>query len=172
MAEFNSCAKLKESFSEAEIAYKELLENGKNPFSVMYDMQLQLQLELNKKLPKNNPNPTKLETVGEVFDLLRENKQAFDDEYREMIDALPGMSLPEKDRSAVWKRWKAKHDEIRSKKISELSEDDKLELQFELTDGIFFYMNMMLALRVDPKQLFKLYYVKNAENFRRYKNNY
>lgn len=174
MAEFNSCANLlnDESFKEARQVYQELLANGKDPFEHMLSMQFDLQVALAKKSPEFNASPDSLSTIGQKFDWLRENKQAFDDEYREIVDALPGMNTPEKDRSAVWKRWKAKYGEIRSKTFADLSEDELKELKFELTDSFHFFMNMFFALDMDAEEMFVFYYHKNAENHNRAKNGY
>lgn len=172
MAEFNSCAKLKEHFNQGLSKHKDLLEDKVDPFTEMYEMQLQLQEELHKRLPQNNPDPKKLEKIGEIFEWIRDQKQSIDDEYRELIDALPGMSMNEKDRSAIWKKWKSKYSEIREHKLSELSEDDMLELKFEFVDIMHFILNIMISLKLSPKEVFALYFAKNAENFRRYKNNY
>lgn len=173
MSEWNSCADLTNSpeFKEAVEKYNELLEKGVDPFEYMLNMQHDLQLALAEK-NVHNPRPNELFSIGQKFDWLRENKQAFDDEYREVIDALPGMETPEKDRSAVWKRWKGKYDEIRSRTFEDLSNDELKELKFELTDAFHFFMNMFFALDMDAKEMFVYYYAKNAENHRRAKNGY
>ncbi len=169
MAEVNKCSQLmsSEQAIEAQEKYAHV-----NAFQTMYDMQNTLQQMLHEKLPLNNPNPNNLETVGEIFDYVRENKQAIDDEYRELVDALPGMSLPEKERSALWKRWKSNHNGIRDIKFSDLSEEDKYELQFECCDILHFYLNMMIALKITPQQMFTMYYAKNNANAQRYANGY
>ena len=174
MAEWNSCADLtkRPEFEEGVKKYEQLLSCQEDPFQYMLEMQFDLQKALATKNPTHNPMPNSLNTVGKKFDWLRENKQAFDDEYREVIDALPGMNTPEKDRSAVWKRWKTKHEEIRSKNFDDLSEDELKELKFELTDSFHFFMNMFFALEMDAREMFIYYYVKNAENHRRAKNGY
>lgn len=160
-----------ELYKEAMNQYENNINNKYDNFQFMLDMQYKLQQELSKKNPLN-PDLKKLNTVGEKFEWLRENKQAFDDEFREIIDALPGMSLPQKERSAVWKRWKAKYNEIRSKNIAELSDKDLLDLKFELCDAFHFFMNMMLILGVDANEMFNLYYIKNAENIHRANSGY
>lgn len=174
MAEWNSCASLldDEKLKEGVEKYNELLEQGKDPFTYMLNMQYDLQVALANKSPEFNPSPDSLINIGQKFDWLRENKQAFDDEYREIIDALPGMETPEKDRSAVWKRWKTKYSDIRSKTFAELSEDELKELKFELTDSFHFFMNMFFALDMDAREMFVYYYFKNAENHRRAQNGY
>lgn len=173
MSEFNSCSALlnDENFKEALDKYESLLNDGVDPFEFMLSMQHDLQVALSKK-NSHNPSPDSIETVGQKFDWLRENKQAFDDEYREIIDALPGMNTPVKDRSAVWKRWKSKYDDIRAKTFDDLTHDELKELKFELTDSFHFFMNMFFALDMDAKEMFVYYYFKNAENHRRCKEGY
>lgn len=173
MAEWNSCSSLlnNENFKEAIQKYDEILLNGEDPFNYMLKMQFDLQVALSNK-GKHNPSPDSLITIGQKFDWLRENKQAFDDEYREIIDALPGIKTPEKDRSAVWKRWKGKYDEIREKTFDDLSVDELKELKFELCDSFHFFMNMFFALNMDAKEMFIYYWFKNAENHRRAINGY
>lgn len=173
MSEFNSCSKLTSTpeFKEGVEKYEELLAGNQDPFAFMLKMQYDLQQALKVRRP-NSQDPAKLLTVGEKFEWLRENKQAFDDEYRELIDALPGMSLPEKDRSAVWKKWKDKHEAVRSRTFDDLTEEDMDELKFELVDSFHFYMNMFFAIGLTPEELFVYYYAKNAENHRRSQNGY
>jgi phosphomannomutase len=173
MAEWNSCSSLlnNENFKEAIQKYDEILLNGEDPFNYMLKMQFDLQVALSNK-GKHNPSPDSLITIGQKFDWLRENKQAFDDEYREIIDALPGIKTPEKDRSALWKKWKAKYDSLRSEEISSLSHEDRLELMFEVIDAAHFFNNVLLALGVDAETYFTLYYLKNAENIARQKRGY
>jgi hypothetical protein len=172
--EWNSCSNLTKSkeYEAAHALYESLLGSEIDPFMYMFNMQRDLQFALSAKSPKYNPSPDNLKTIGEKFDWIRENKQAFDDEYREIIDALPGMSLPDKDRSAVWKRWKTKYEDIRSRTFDDLSKDELHELKFEFVDSFHFYMNMMFALDIDPEQLFVYYYAKNVENHERAKNGY
>lgn len=167
--EWNTCAALAtdESYADALKQYDALLEQGLDPFQHMLQMQFGLQVALAEKSPEHNPRPDSLKTLGQKFDWLRENKQAFDDEYSEVIDALPGMSMPGKDRSAVWKRWKSKYNEVRDMSFDNLTEDDIKELKFELTDMTFFFLNMFFALDMDAKELFVYYWTKCAENHRR-----
>jgi len=89
-----------------------------------------------------------LDTIGKKYDFLRENKVAFDDEFSELVDSLPGMSLNAKDRSALWKRWKAGY------------------------DMWHFMCNCFLAMDLSGEDIFEYYYTKNAENFRRYNSDY
>lgn len=173
MAEFNACSKLinNEILKEAKDKYNDLLSKHIDPFSVMLNMQHSLQLKLHEKNPKCQ-DIDNLKTLGQKFEYLREQKQAFDDEYREVIDALAGMSLPEKERSALWKRWKAKHDELQNKTFDDLSEEEMIELKFELCDAFHFFMNMFFPINMSAEEMFIYYYIKNLENFNRCKRGY
>ena len=173
MAEFNSCAKLidDDKIKECNKLYEDLLSKGKDPLEVMLDAQNSLQEHLSKTV-EGNKCPDDLSKIGEIYDWLRDNKIALDDEFREVVDALPGMNLPEKDRSALWKKWKANHLKLREKDISELESNELKELKFELIDMWHFFMNMMLGLKISSKELFIYYYYKNLENIRRYNSKY
>ena len=173
MAEFNSCASLinDEKIKECNKLYEDLLSEGKDPLEVMLDAQNSLQEHLSKTV-EGNKCPDDLSKIGQIYDWLRDNKIALDDEFREVVDALPGMNLPEKDRSALWKKWKANHLKLRQKDISELEPNELKELKFELIDMWHFFMNMMLGLKISSKELFTYYYYKNLENIRRYNSGY
>lgn len=168
MSEFNACAKLvnPEAMEKAEEAFK----NSKDPLQTMLDMQKNLQVMLAEKFDWV-PHPDKLETCGEILDWMKLWDDAIADETRELYVALGGMSNG-KDASAITKVWKAKHGEARSRKFSELSQEDRLEIAFELIDQWHFVMIKMLALGFDSETLFKLYYLKNAENFARQERGY
>lgn len=173
MAEFNSCASLinDEKIKECNKLYEDLLSKGKDPLEYMLNAQNSLQVHLSETV-EGNKCPDDLSKIGEIYDWLRDNKIALDDEFREVVDALPGMNLPEKERSALWKKWKANHLKLREKDISELEPNELKELKFELIDMWHFFMNMMLGLRISSKELFTYYYYKNLENIRRYNSKY
>lgn len=172
--EQNNCENLhnNESYKEALDIYHDICYNNGDPFQYMLNMQYDLQVSVAGKNPEMNQHPDELITLRNKFDWLRENKQAFDDEYREILDALPGIDTPVKDRSALWKRWKAKFNEIGAKTFDDLSEKEMKELKYELCDSFHFYMNMFFALDMDAKEMFVYYYFKNAENHKRVKNGY
>jgi hypothetical protein len=94
------------------------------------------------------------------------------DEFRELKNAIGGMSNGEKAASAVWKKWKANHGLMQNEKLDDMSEEDKLELMFEATDIWHFVMNIFIALGFDSKNLYTLYMLKNFENINRYNNGY
>ena len=172
--EFNSCAHLKntDAYKSAETVYNKILADGKDPFETVLNMQVLLQKKLAEKYPERCMNPEELKTLGNKYDWVRDNKIAFDDEFSELVSALGGMSRSDKDRSAIWKKWKSNHADLRSELFANMSDEDKLELAFEFADALHFFVNIMMALEINAKDLFILYYAKNAENFRRYENNY
>jgi len=172
--EFNSCSKLvnAEAFKEAEELYNKILLKGENPTQMMFDLQLSLQQELAEKLPKYNADPSKLETMGEIIDHLQRQDDSIADETRELYLSLGEMSRGDKEASAIFKPWKARHDEARNRKFDEISQEDKLEILFEMIDQIHFVMNKMIGLKMDAKDMFILYYLKQKENMRRYNSGY
>lgn len=173
MSEFNSCAHLvkSEDLEAAHQLYDELLLSNQDPYAYILNLQNSLQENIAKGLGRVQA-PKDLKTKGEVYEFVLQQKIAMDDEWREMVEAIAGMSLPEKDRSALWKKWKAKYDSLRSEEISSLSHEDRLELMFEVIDAAHFFNNVLLALGVDAETYFTLYYIKNAENIARQKRGY
>lgn len=172
MSEFNSCAKLvnEKNLDAAIAAYHGAMMDGKDPFQVMLEMQTGLQVALSEKFDWV-PNPTKLETCGEMLDWMQLMDDAIADETRELYTSLGGMSNG-KDASAIWKMWKKNHGEARARKFSELSPEDQLEVKFEFVDAIHFILSKMIPLGIDAQELFILYYLKNAENFARQERGY
>lgn len=172
--EFNECAQLikRDTWNEAMELYNTLLSEGKDPMQTIIDMQRSLQIALADRHPDRCWNPDKIETVGDKADWLRFQKEAFDDEFREMIDSLPGMSRPAKDRSAAWKRWKAKYNEIRGLSDKDMTTNDLIESQFEFIDALHFFINMSFPFKLSAAEMFAMYYIKNAENFARQERGY
>ncbi|EIF8777399.1 dCTP pyrophosphatase [Escherichia coli] len=172
MSEFNSCAHLvnAETLNFAEEKYKEIIANGDNPFQHMMNMQKALQDQVSKDRPWV-AKIDELKTCGEILDFIRANDNALDDETRELYTALGGMSNG-KDASAVWKHWKANHMEARNRLFSDLPEADRLETYLEAVDQLHFIMCKFLALGLTAKDLFVLYMLKNAENYRRLESGY
>ena len=172
---WNSCASLA---SDANVKagrqmYDDLLKHEKDPLAVMLNMQRKLQENVAELMGDNgNVKPEDLDTLGKIYDWMRDNKIALDDEFRECIDALAGTNLDAKSRSGLWKKWKKNHMSLRNKKLSELDPEEYKELKFEFVDMLHFFMNMAIALGLSSEEIFVYYYYKNAENFRRYQNNY
>lgn len=170
MAHFNECSQLvkdKAALDQATGRYYGMLRGNEDPLQAMLDMQKSLQVRLAKDKPESNRHPDSLETAGEVLAWLRAQDDYLADETRELYTALGGMSNGEKEASAVWKPWKARHVEMQSKKIKDLSPEDQLEIKFELIDQLHFFLNKFMALGMDAEEIYKLYHLKNAENFAR-----
>lgn len=172
--EFNTCASLvdEESYQEAEELYDRLVESGENPTQKMFDLQLSLQKELAEKLPNYNRDPSQLETMGEILDHLQRQDDSIADETRELYLSLGEMSRGEKEASAIFKPWKQRHGEARTKAWDDISDEDKLEILFEMIDQVHFIMNKMIGLKMDAKDMFILYFLKQKENMRRYNSGY
>ena len=173
MAHFNECSGLIVGADKAKEAYyNTLVQEHKDPLQVMLDMQKSLQVRLAEDKPEYNRHPDSLETAGEVVEWLRNQKDYIDDEFRELLTALGGMSNGEKAASSCWKPWKSQHGEYRNRKISELSPEDQLEIKFEMIDILHFALNMFAGLGMNAEEIFKLYYLKNQENFDRQNRGY
>ena len=171
MAHFNECSGLIAGVDKAQEAYASAITKGIDPLQVMLDMQKSLQVRLANDRDYCY-HPDKLSTAGDVVAWMREQKDCIDDEFRELLTSLGEMSKGEKDASAVWKKWKARYPEAQAKPISEMSPEDQLEIKFELVDIIHFVLNMVTGLGMTSEELFKLYYLKNLENFKRQDNGY
>lgn len=173
MSEFNSCSSLlnKEYVEKAKIAYERELVVGRDPLQMMLNMQKSLQDKLADSLGRI-PRIENIKTKGQLLDWMEDQKRAFDDEFREMVEAIAGMEKSEKERSAIWKKWKSNYEQIRAETVDSLSDFERKELLFELADMQIFYMNMMLALNVSYEDMYVLLYHKIAENFTRQERGY
>ena len=80
------------------------------------------------------------------------NFHSLNDEFNEFIDALGGIN--DGDGSAVWKYWKSKNIEYKDKYLKDLSEEDLLELKFELIDIFKFMLLIPIILQLNNKPLF------------------
>lgn len=172
MAELQ-CAKLlnDENYKIAMEKYNLAKDAGTDVFGMMLYMQKTLQEALYKKNP-DLQDINNLESLGQIADWLRDNKLALDDEYREVIDALAGMNKPQKERSALWKKWKKNYHALRNEKLKDLSPDELTELKFEVCDMFHFFMNLMLGVGMTAEEMFVYYMYKNQENFDRIQRGY
>ena len=145
-----------------------MLDKGVNPLDEMFKMQNSLQEALGSKFPERCKPPKAIQTKGELTDFLKDQKSAIDDEFRELFEAVVGMSRDSSIRSANWKKWKSKYDDIRSEKTNEnLTSNDVAERSFEAIDIFHFVINLYLGLDIDAEMLFVMYCIKNKENFDR-----
>lgn len=170
---FNSCAHLvkPEDLEFVENEYQKILARNGDPLQSMLDLQNFAQQSLSDTLSWV-PRPDQLKTCGQILDWLKLQDDAIEDETRELYTSLGGMSRGAKAASGVWKPWKANHQELRAQVFADMKEDDKLEILFELIDQWHFFMCKFLALNLDAEAIYKLYALKQAENLRRWANNY
>lgn len=171
MAEFNSCASLVKDSTVVE-QILEQYEASRDPLQDIMDMQNKLQTVLAEKQPEFNIKPSDIETKGQLVKWVDGNFDALMDEFRELKNAIGGMSKGEKAASAVWKKWKSDHGTIINEKLVDMSEDDRLEMLMEVIDGLHFYVNIMIATGMSSKDVYLLYFLKNFENSRRYNSGY
>lgn len=108
-------------------------------------------------------------TIADLMVYLNVHHHALQDELREFFNALGGVDT---HGSAAWKNWKKSFAEAQKKKLSDLSEGELLELQFEVIDMFQFWFNMALAVGVDAKRFYNLYQAKVRENYDRIKRGY
>lgn len=132
------------------------------------DTILEMQKELQSKLHVKNQTIKSIDnipTLGEKCDALMYNKNALDYEFKEVLEALSASDDP----SSLWKNWKLKYNETRSKLYADLTPIQKRELQMEFVDMFCFFLNMMLVLEIDSETLFSLYKEKYKINLNRIK---
>lgn len=175
MSEFNSCAALlsEENLKEASSVYQEIKNVGESPFDYLLKLQNRLQVNLEAQYPGRTVAPLNIKTKGELAQFLMDQKQAFDDEFQELLLSVAGTNKSAKDQTTIWKKWKSGYESLRAEGVNEgLDENEIHEKNFELCDLSHFFFNMILALGLTEKELFEYYYVKNKENFNRYQNGY
>jgi hypothetical protein len=165
--EENKCSCL-----EVENVYEEM-RNEKNidPLQAMMTLQRWLQEKVRDKKPRYTelfgPQLGIESTISDGAEFVMYQKQSIDDEFQELYRALGGS-----DGNASWKYWKTANEKLTSKKISELTAEEMLELKYEAVDIWHFIMNVFLLLGMDAKELTNLYFAKNAENARRQEMSY
>lgn len=167
---FNQCSQLANDFDTLKPILQARLDAGENHLQIMLDMQQSLQTELAESLGRPYLNPQNNKTCGDILRWMQMNDDFIADETRELYTALGGMSNPKP--AAVWKPWRKEHDEYFNRPFSELSEEDRLEIAFELVDSIHFVLNKINGLGLNADDLLLLYAAKNAENFARQERGY
>lgn len=171
--EFNACSHLADKMSDAKNRYDGIVADGNNPLDTMMGLQASLQIALTERYPNRHDslNPRCQGTCGGLLDFLRLQDDFIADETRELYTSLGGASNG-KDASSIWKPWKESHERRRMTMFADLSPEDQLEVKFELIDAFHFMMNKFIALGMDAEEIFKLYYLKNEENFNRQERGY
>jgi hypothetical protein len=108
---------------------------------------------------------------SKLLSFLHMNKHAIIDEMHEMLNALGGHSLNMGDGS-FWKPWKKNHKIVMDNSFENLSNEDKLEVHYEIIDQLHFILNICIALDLTPDKIVNLYIAKNKENIKRQERGY
>lgn len=149
----NQCAHLE--VSDKEFSFQDML-----------NLQRNLQIDLATRLPESNINPFNIKTKGQMRDWMKNQRDAINDEFKELIEAVGNQN------NAIWKTWKAGHVKLSNENWKDLTEEEMLELKYEAIDIMHFVNNIFVALQMDAKEIGQMYAAKNAENLRRYNDNY
>jgi hypothetical protein len=148
---------------EVKNYYKELgYENTSNSLADLYDLQAKTQ---NMYFQKQGRKQFHEYNIGDVVDFLLVTNHAIIDELHEMMDAVGG--IKDGHGNAAWKPWKSSNPDVRKMKLSDLSENDLIELKMEWIDVVHFVFNAGLAIGITPNEFYNLYLSKNKENWRR-----
>jgi hypothetical protein len=156
----NTCKDLNVKDYYTELGYSE----GKSSLADLYNLQAKTQ---EMYFSKQGKKQFKEFTIGDIVDFLMITNHAIIDELHEMMDAVGGIS--DGVGNAAWKPWKSSNSDVRSKKISELTEGDLKELKMEFIDVMHFVFNAGLAIGVTPQEFYNYYISKNEENWNRAK---
>lgn len=134
-------------------------------FTEMLAMQKSLQEKIMGKYFCHKEN-----SLASIADFFMKNKHALEDEISETIDAIGGINNGVG--SAAWKWWKSNHHVAQVLTLDDLSEEDMLELKYEITDQFHFFMNQMVKIGMTADELASMYVAKNKENFDRLERGY
>lgn len=134
-----------------------------------WDKVFEMQLSLQKRIMGEDFD-SQNNTLANVVDFFIKNKHALEDELSETIDAVGG--IHDGMGSSAWKWWKKDHGMADVRALSVLSEKDRLELAFEITDQLHFLINQFVKIGITGSQAFSLYMAKNKENFDRQERGY
>ena len=148
--------------------YKELgYDDSPNSLSDLYDLQARTQ---NMYFEKQGRKQFNEYNIGDIVDFLLVTNHAIIDELHEMMDAVGG--IKDGHGNAAWKPWKSANTDARKMNLSDLSENDLIELKMEWIDVVHFVFNAGLAIGITPKEFYNLYLSKNKENWSRAHNGY
>ena len=150
---FQQCSHL-----EIEKKYDEIVSNGNDALSVIYNMQKSIQEDV-----YGYDFDEIRSTIGNLKKFIDWNEEAIRDEDREFQSALTGIhTYPN-----CWKPWKTKHAEAMGRKFSDLTEEELKELHFEWIDKLHFILNEAIAIGLTPEKITDYYIAKNKHNVER-----
>jgi hypothetical protein len=155
---FQQCANL-----EVQDEYSILRESGEDSLAFLFNMQKGIQEEVYGHNFENIRS-----SIRNLKQFIDWNEEAIRDEDREFQAALTGIhTYP-----GCWKPWKSKHNEAMSRALSDLTDDELKELQYEWIDKLHFMLNEAIAIGLTPETITNYYAAKNAENRARQKRGY
>lgn len=150
-----------------DLGIEDVYADHKDHLAVMLNMQQSLQDMYAEKQGKKKFEDM---TLREVSDFWLVNEHALTDEMHEAFDALGG--IKDGIGNAIWKPWKSTHTVANDQTIKDLSEEDLIELKFEVIDMWHFMMNYWISIGGKPTEFFNMYMAKNKENFDRQERGY
>lgn len=155
---FQQCANL-----EVTDEYSVLRESGEDSLAFLFNMQKSIQEDV------YGHNFSQIQSsIRSLKQFIDWNEEAIRDEDREFQAALTGIhTYP-----GCWKPWKSKHNEAMSRPLSDLTEDELKELQYEWIDKLHFMLNEAIAIGLTPEKITNYYAAKNAENRDRQRRGY
>ena len=155
---FQQCANL-----EVQDEYSVLRGAGEDALSFLFNMQKGIQEDVYGHNFENIRS-----SIRNLKEFIDWNEEAIRDEDREFQAALTGIhTYP-----GCWKPWKSKHREAMSRALSDLTEEELKELQYEWIDKLHFMLNEAIAIGLTPEKITNYYAAKNAENRARQKRGY
>ena len=134
--------------------YSQSVSKLDNPLVELFNMQLSLQKNLAARGRGVDYSTADFKT--RVDDITKQWRN-LTLEFSELLERLP------------FKEWKTYSPEQLQGKITE---EEQLEIWYEYSDMLHFFMNIGLALGINGEILEKLYVTKNKENFDRQKRGY
>lgn len=150
-----SCSQL-----EIDDVYGELRVDGKDALNLIFNMQKSIQEDVyGYNFKEIQSSIRKLKAYVDM------NEEAIRDEDRELQEAITGIhTYPN-----CWKPWKSKHEEAMNRSLSDLTQDELMELHMEWIDKLHFFISEGIALGLTPRMITNYYVAKNKHNIERQK---
>lgn len=147
---FQQCAHLEIPDIHSELGNVDTLTN-------LMDLQKNIQEQVygyNFEELQNGP-------LSELKKFIDWNEEAIRDEQREFATALGGVHSHGNN---LWKNWKSKHKEANAKSLKDLTQEELLELKYEMIDIFHFMFSISISIGLSGKEFFNMYHAKNLEN--------
>lgn len=155
-----------EYYDEAVEFYHNLTKKGKDPFQSILDSQRGFQMLVDSTYHSemlSEPN-------NKLVEYLKYQNFHLNIEFNEVLESLVGASC--EDSSSILKKWKKNYLTVNSQNVDSLSNEDKIEIAFELIDMFNFMINTLLPFNLSSRDIFIIWYNKNKINHLRQKEGY